>query len=240
MNASRGFLRQPVASERDRQAQGSSQRFAVMIFFVSVVGFGLSVLAVQTGVTDSIDFFVHAWVREHRGTVPIRIARDITDLGSTAMLTLLTPVAMVILLRFRGGHAALHPAIAGLVSYASIRFLKEAVGRPRPPLEDHLVEVLDPSFPSGHATGIAALLTVVTIHTLAPDASRGERTLLIAAYVVVALSIGWTRVELGVHYVTDVIGGLFLGVICGVLPMLPTTLLARRPSKGSARHSRFV
>ncbi len=78
--------------------------------------------------------------------------------------------------------------------------LKVAVGRSRPAVQ-HLVGTRDSSFPSGHTvTAAAAARTLADLY----DAPR----LPLAA---LAVGVGWTRVHLGVHYLTDVVAGFAQG-----------------------------
>lgn len=89
---------------------------------------------------------------------------------------------------------------------------KLLVDRPRPPVR-HLEVVTSPSFPSGHATqsaafyGSAMLLALIVL----PTRGRAVRAIAVTLVVLLACAIGFSRVYLGVHYPTDVAGGLVLG-----------------------------
>lgn len=102
---------------------------------------------------------------------------------------------------------------AGLIAVVTPA-LKQVVGRPRPTYDDALV-IGGLSFPSGHASGIAALgtaLVVVLAPVLAPVLGLAWRGALLAAVVAVVLLVGVTRILLGVHYLSDVVAGWALGV----------------------------
>jgi undecaprenyl-diphosphatase len=89
--------------------------------------------------------------------------------------------------------------------------LKNLVGRPRPQFAAGGARYTSLSYPSGHSSGIAALVTVALVLAwplLAPAARRAW----LAAGVALVLLVGATRLWLGVHYLSDVLGGWALGL----------------------------
>lgn len=93
---------------------------------------------------------------------------------------------------------------AGLAGHA----LKALIGFERPPEEFRLVAEISPAMPSGHAAGVAALAMVLTLWWWPRGGwLRG----VVAGVWVLALAVCWTRLYLGVHWLSDVIAGLILG-----------------------------
>lgn len=89
--------------------------------------------------------------------------------------------------------------------------LKEFFGRVRPPFQDGGARYTSLSFPSGHSSGVAVLVTVALVlawPVLLPAARRLWTTL----GVTLVLLVGSTRMWLGVHYLSDVVGGWALGL----------------------------
>ena len=89
--------------------------------------------------------------------------------------------------------------------------LKEFVDRQRPQFAEGGARYETLSYPSGHCSGVAALVTVgllVAWPLLAPAARRAW----LAAGIALVLLVGLTRIWLGVHFLTDVVGGWALGV----------------------------
>jgi len=88
--------------------------------------------------------------------------------------------------------------------------VKAAVGRKRPLLAHPVAHAASASFPSGHAlgsvVGVGALLLVFL-----PSARRATRPFLLTFGALWVLAIGFSRLGLGVHYLTDVLGGYLLG-----------------------------
>jgi undecaprenyl-diphosphatase len=87
---------------------------------------------------------------------------------------------------------------------------KEIVGAQRPPGAVQLLREVDPSFPSGHVTGSLALLGIVGV-VLSRGRRRVIRFALASAVAVATVAVALTRLYLGVHWLTDVGGGLLLG-----------------------------
>ena len=140
-----------------------------------------------------------------------RALRDITALGDTPVLTLVTVVAAgLAVLRRRVGMAVF---IAVTVAVGAIldTQMKLAFARPRPSVVPHLVEVTSASFPSGHAMNstIVYLTLAALLARQMPD--RRSQIYIGSVGIALALVIGASRVYLGVHYPTDVVGGWLAG-----------------------------
>lgn len=100
--------------------------------------------------------------------------------------------------------------VTGLGSSLLNSVVKAAVNRPRPVVDHPLVHLPNASFPSGHAqaamTGYAVLL-LVFLPVIAPRWRRPA----IAGAAVMVLAIGFSRVALAAHFVSDVVAGFILG-----------------------------
>ena len=89
--------------------------------------------------------------------------------------------------------------------------LKEIIGRARPVLPDPVATAPGMSFPSGHAVGASTgccLLLLIALRFL----SRGGRVAAVIAAVLIVGTVALARVMLGVHFVSDVLAGITLGV----------------------------
>jgi len=171
---------------------------------------------VATGATDAVDRAVLAWMADHRTKSLTEIAVNLTALGSRTILTLAATLAVVLL--WTGGRrlGAADTALACWSAAVLTRTLKVAVGRPRPWLVDPLVQVAGFSFPSGHVSGVTAFLTAIALHTLVAARPRWERAAIGVFLVFLTLGVGWSRMYLGVHYPSDVVAGVCVGLACGL------------------------
>ncbi len=155
-------------------------------------------------------------------------ARDITALGSTAVLSLITAVMLgfLVLTGKRGAALLVLLSVGGGMLISSL--LKNQIGRARPDLVPHGDIVFTASFPSGHS-----LLSAVIYLTLGAMLARVVEGLRLKAYVLVVaitltLLIGCSRVYLGVHWPTDVLAGWCVGAGWASLFWLVALWLQRR------------
>ena len=117
--------------------------------------------------------------------------------------------------------------------------LKEVFGRIRPDFDAGGARLDSLSYPSGHASGIATLVTVALVLAWPVLAPRARRISLAVGVVVVVL-VGATRMWLGVHYLSDVLGGWALGISWSLLVALAFEGLPGGRRALPARHSRSV
>lgn len=145
------------------------------------------------------------------------LARDITALGGTAVLVLLTLAALGFLLLKRRWGAAVFLTLSMVGGTLLSNALKSMFDRPRPDLVPHAVEVTSASFPSGHAmlSAVAYLTLGALIAEVLPE--RRFRIYLLLWAVFLTLLVGTTRVYLGVHWPTDVLAGWCIGAAWALL-----------------------
>jgi undecaprenyl-diphosphatase len=176
------------------------------------------------------------------GNPALRFAATVaTTVGSPVSVDILTVVAIVIAwLRCAAATvgrvwAAGYLAVARLVELGLDTGMKNLVDRPRPTVPHPLAVATDASFPSGHTAGTAVLCVSVLllVHAAGP---RPVRTLPIAVAAVVIASVAASRVLLGVHYPTDVLGGALLGTATA-LALVPLLAISVPRGPTSARRA---
>jgi undecaprenyl-diphosphatase len=207
-----------------------------IVFLAAAAAFGHVVEDYLTG--DPIvrwDLHFARWLHEHSSPARVDVFDVVTLAGNAVVLGLLTLVALVLLVRRRDlDRAALVVVVAGGIEVLNA-LLKLLFHRPRPELA--FVHLDTYSFPSGHAAGSAAvygLLAVLVARGLAP----WGRWLVGLGTTALLLAIGFSRLYLGAHYLSDVLAGLALGLAwtagwllayeAGVVSRLVPTRLRRR------------
>jgi undecaprenyl-diphosphatase len=181
-------------------------------------------LAMLLGGTGAFDRAVYeALYAGHRPAL-LEVARILTALGEPTVLigaAVLCTIWLWYLGRTRLGLTLLLIAMLG-------RGLSEVqkywVGRDRPDLEAHLVVVKTRSFPSGHAA--SSMIFYLALALALTSGTRWQRPAAAAA-VLLSLLIGTSRVMLGVHWPSDVIGGWAFGMLWVLLTLRPAERLLR-------------
>ncbi len=187
--------------------------FAVAFLLVAIP-FGLLLDQVQRsgsliGLDTSAARHLHEWVRHSDDLV--RELKILTFFGSPLWFWLI--VTPSVLWTWRRGHPrlAVFLVVTTLGGGLLDTVVKEAVGRPRPSLVDPVATAHGKSFPSGHAMSSTVVYGSLLLVFL-PGIGRRYRPVVVAGAVLLVAAIGFSRLALGVHYITDVVGGLVLGL----------------------------
>lgn len=137
--------------------------------------------------------------------------RDVTALGGTTLVTVVTVVAVLAFAFHRRWRHAAVMAGAVLAAWASSNVTKAAYHRPRPDLVPHEVYVYSGSFPSGHSTLSAVTWLTLAMLIASLETRRRTKALVYVVAGVILAGVGVSRVYLGVHWPSDVLAGWFLG-----------------------------
>ena len=141
----------------------------------------------------------------------VRAAEVVSDVFDPNVFRVaLTVIAVVYVVHGERHHAAW--LVVTVFGGAALGFgLKEIVGRARPVLPDPVSAAPGLSFPSGHALGASIGCCLLLLITLRFLPRRGRIAAVIAAVLIVGV-VALARVVLGVHFVSDVLAGIALGV----------------------------
>ncbi len=187
-----------------------------VIFLCAVTFLAFSKLAseVLEGEGRSIDTQIMLLLREpNDSTNPLgpkwfeEMMRDISGLGSVAILTFITLASALYLSLINKKGLALYLLAAVGTGAMFSSLLKAGFDRPRPDLVPHGTTVYSASFPSGHSL-IAAIVYLTLAALLAESQPRYRlKIYFLSLAIVMTLLIGISRVYLGVHWPSDVVAG---------------------------------
>ncbi|HEX3621993.1 MAG TPA: bifunctional DedA family/phosphatase PAP2 family protein [Acidimicrobiales bacterium] len=182
-----------------------------------------------------VDGSVYRFFLDHRTGTLTQVSRVVSHLGDVPVLAVVTlGVAALVWSRTHQARAILLPALSVIGSVALVELVKVSVHRPAPPTSDMLAGAPGFAFPSSQATASAACL--LTAAFLAWGVLRSWRSKILALTAAVSLSllVGLVGLALGVHWLTDVLGGWALGVlwfaIIAVVSDVAATLHHRDPA----------
>jgi membrane-associated phospholipid phosphatase len=198
---------------------------AIGIVLVTLLG-----VLVALDVPDPVDRAIMDAVRSGGSQGPLAFLDPITELGSTAAVTLVAIVCLgvgVAVGPWR--HGAIGAATIGLASLG-VEVLKSIVARDRPEILEPILVEHGFSFPSGHATlsmTAYGVLAVLVSRSRVPRVAKAAFAFVAALLV---LAIGLSRVWFGVHYPSDVLAGWIAGAVIVVLYADLTRGVSREPA----------
>jgi undecaprenyl-diphosphatase len=197
--------------------QGLKFWYAAAAVVLMLAGFGVLADEVVEGSTLAFDRAVLLALRVPGNlTDPIgpswleEGARDVTALGSVAVLTLLVVVIaghLMLVGRARTGWFLVGAAVGGTIIST---VLKNIFNRPRPDLTG-IVRIYTASFPSGHATASAVVYLTIGALLAATVTRWSHKAFYLGVAIFLTLIVGLSRMYLGVHYPSDVLAGWLIG-----------------------------
>ena len=199
----------PVAAATRRALTPSAiVTVAALIFAILLL-----LVRLQFAPLESVDHHAAAWLN---GLVAghvalVGVVKAVTWLGSGGVLWTVTGAAVVLLAIRRRWRLAFYLLIANLGELVLDPVLKALVGRLRPVVAHPVAHGNGDSFPSGHALG--SIICYGALFLVFLPATRGIwRRVFSAVIVTLIAAIGVSRLLLGVHYLSDVLGAWALGI----------------------------
>jgi undecaprenyl-diphosphatase len=158
-----------------------------------------------------LDSSIGVWLFSLRNAPAIKIFTGITFFGEISTIIILALIACAVLWRLNKKYEIIGLLIAVLGSSVFTYLAKILFDRPRP-LNAAILETSG-SFPSGHATIAVAFYGFLAYLLLREIKNKLYRVLIVFVTLIVILTIGFSRLYLGVHYFSDVFGGYLAGLV---------------------------
>ncbi|XYH97891.1 phosphatase PAP2 family protein [Sorangium sp. So ce1128] len=206
-------------------ALGLALSMAALVFvaLAEAVNGGASIVQVDLALARAL----HA----SSSSAGVAALRAFTFLGSGAALTVVAIVVAAALLRLRHRVLAIGWLIAlaggGLLNHA----LKALFARPRPTFADPLAVAAGWSFPSGHSMGTFITVGMLSYLGLLFVGTLRARLLLVAFALSWTVAMGFSRMYLGVHYLSDVLAGFAAGSVWLAACISGIEVARRRPRR---------
>jgi len=206
-------------AERRRRTQW---RFIAAI--VALAAIWLVMLLCGVG---SLDRTIYEALYAGHRPVLLAVARFFTALGEPTVLIGACVLCALWLWYAGRGRLGLTLLLIALIGRGLSEAQKYWIARVRPDIEPHLVIVKTSSFPSGHAT--SSMIFYLALALALTARTRWNR-IAAAGATLLSLLIGTSRVMLGVHWPSDVIGGWAFGMLWVLLTLRPAERLLRANS----------
>ena len=201
-----------------RHAHGAYTTFGIFLIggaILAIAGtYGFAELAghVRSGSTQMFDDAILRWLGAHRTPWLTATMLEITALGTgtVVMMTVLVAGMFLWLTQHRHSAALLGVATAGGLVLNNL--LKMGFDRPRPVIIDWGVTAISSSFPSGHAMNAVIVYGTVAYLAARLQTRHRMRVLTLSVAALIILLVCGSRLYLGVHYPSDVLAGLTIGL----------------------------
>lgn len=171
---------------------------------------------------------VAAWLVGHRAGWLSAVMRVVTTLGEGRVVAVLLVLAALVLARegYRWSTAVMLAVVASGTSVL-VNAVKLLVTRARPDIADLLTGAPGYAFPSGHSAQAVAAYGVIAYLLAGRLRIWGQRVSVWAVAVLVMALVGFSRLYLGAHWLTDVLGGFALGATWTALVITTFGVLVR-------------
>ena len=207
-----------VVQDRHRRTVPAPQRRAVLFRFMVLAGIwaglvGLLIaageLVIHSAAITHFDDHVTRAVVNSRTAALSSVMKHVTWLGSWVALLVAAVVVVVLVITRRLPVLAIFAAVFAWAGEAGgVRIGKTVVSRDRPPRAIWLVSAHGWSFPSGHTAAACLAFTALALCVATPARPRVVRILCWLTAGLAIAATAFSRVELGVHWTTDVIASV--------------------------------
>lgn len=190
------------------------------------------------GQTQTFDTAVLRWMGTHQLPWLSDVMVELTALGTGLVVMTMVAVAALFLWLTRHRHSAVLLLVSTAGAIVLNNILKVGFERPRPQVFQWGTHVTTSSFPSGHAMSAAAVYATIAYLAARLQEQRASRvaTLVVAALVIVLISV--SRVYLGVHYPSDVVAGVAIGIAWAAFCMATLEMMQRLARMRAPREAR--
>ena len=188
----------------------------ILILVVTWIGLagvllGAGELVTHWSVIEQFDRHITSWVVVHRFHALDATMKVITWCGSWVAVAVTGGLLLVLVAVHKLPLAVAILAVAGwLGEVTTVNLVKSLVDRQRPPQVLWLVSAHGGSFPSGHAANAMLVFAIFAVVWCILTVSRAARITGVVVSVLGVLTVGFSRVELGVHWMTDVVAGFLV------------------------------
>lgn len=193
------------------------KQFKIVLVILSSIFIALTIL-VKMNLTNGFDKVIYDFIISYKNDGITNVFKIITDLGDTIAIISILILSLIL---FKN---KIYPKImtANICCIVAInQILKHIIRRPRPEIL-RLVEESGFSYPSGHSMASFGFYGFIIYMIYISNLNKKIKIFLISVFSLLILLIGISRIYLGVHYASDVVGGFIMSFICLMLVVIFT------------------
>jgi undecaprenyl-diphosphatase len=187
----------------------SKVRFSLLL--ITLVGFVSMIPLIKAKDIFYLDELIITFIQSLENPFLTATMKFFSYIGSGSFINIIVVLGAIVLYFVLHDRSEILLFVLVLMgSHYIFRFLKEIFHRARPDLH-RLIEIGGYSFPSGHATNAMTVYGILSFLLWRHIPTSRGRKLLILFSTIMIFTIGFSRIYLGVHYPSDVLGGFFVG-----------------------------
>jgi undecaprenyl-diphosphatase len=183
-----------------------------IIAIVATMGFAELAEHVLAGGTQAFDVAILQWLHAHQSPLLTSIMIEMTYLGTGTVVITVVGVAALFLWHTEHKHSARLLLAATIGNILLNGALKLVYHRPRPSVFAWQTTAVSSSFPSGHAMSATVVYGTVAYLLMRLQKHTWAKMMTLSGAIILILLICLTRLYLGVHYPSDVLGGIIVGL----------------------------
>ena len=196
-------------TDRSLRLNGSINR-RMTAMAISILLFIMLLIFVKSGITDHMDTEFDQWAYGLRNGSLNRLLIIITHMGSAPVI--IGIIAVLLVLPSTRLHYGVPTMTISLFSVIIYKILKILIARPRPDLDLRLVAASGYSFPSGHSMNSVIFYGMIIFLILRNSENRRVKRAVCTMLPILLFLIGFSRIYLACHFLTDVMAGWLLGI----------------------------
>jgi membrane-associated phospholipid phosphatase len=186
---------------------------SIIVFIISLILFIGLTLMIDSSFLKSFDNEVNGYIFSLRTSFITSIMKFISNIGGNFGYIIIIGLMSIFLYLKNNFRYGIQASIILIVSSLTNSILKILIARPRP-FNLALIQANNYSFPSGHAMSAIVFYGFLIYFTYLLIQKFWLKCLIILLFIVIILAIGFSRIYLGVHYPSDIIGGYLVGLSC--------------------------
>lgn len=182
-----------------------------LIICLSVLFILLSI-GVKLDLIRTFDIFFYDLITFNINQISTLIYKGITFFGSSVFIIFICIIFLVISIVLKKQNYGFIFCIVAIISTIVNNIIKILIQRPRPSVLQ-LVSEDSFSFPSGHTMAAVSVCGIMLYFVLKSNLNKKLKLFLSFLLIILAILVGISRVYLGVHYMSDVLGGFIMSSI---------------------------